>query len=120
MTLLEQAKSVREALDGDKLHSILAAHLDGVYRFSARENCDEIVTLLIKELFRYQAQLILKNQYGSGECSDGGIAERIAIHLHDRYSHRADLYPWNEEPEATKRAWLRDAKATIKQVMEGA
>lgn len=32
----------------DKLHNMMLAHLDGVYKFSAREDCDELVTQLIK------------------------------------------------------------------------
>ena len=32
----------------EKLHNMMLAHLDGVYVFSARENCDELVTRIIK------------------------------------------------------------------------
>lgn len=31
----------------DKLSNVMLAHLDGIYKFSARENCDELVTQLI-------------------------------------------------------------------------
>lgn len=34
-------------LESDKLKSILKAHLDGIYVFSARKNCDDLVTALI-------------------------------------------------------------------------
>lgn len=43
---LEAALTVKEALP-DKLKNMMLAHLDGVYVFSARENCDELVTQLI-------------------------------------------------------------------------
>jgi hypothetical protein len=41
----------------DKLSNMIAAHLDGVYKFSARENCDELVTQLIEENHSLTIQL---------------------------------------------------------------
>ncbi len=51
-----------ESVVGEKLHNMMLAHLDGVYKFSARENCDELVTQLIQALTSYQ----------SGACIDEG------------------------------------------------
>lgn len=33
----------------EKLRNMMLAHQDGVYKFSARDNCDELVTEIIKE-----------------------------------------------------------------------
>lgn len=42
----------------EKLKHIMLAHLDGVYVFSARTNCDDLVTILIQLLI---SELARKN-----------------------------------------------------------
>lgn len=61
-------------VEGEKLKSMLQAHLDGVYVFSHRSNCDELVTALIRAyLHRIRKQTLQGDKSMADE--EKGIAE---------------------------------------------
>lgn len=49
--------SAIESIEHDKMKNMMLAHLDGVYVFSARPNCDALVTELIRLLMASKKEL---------------------------------------------------------------
>lgn len=54
---VDSNKQVSDVGVDEKLANMALAHLDGVYKFSARDNCDELVTKLILEMHRLDIEL---------------------------------------------------------------
>lgn len=50
-------------LSDEKFADICRAHVDGIYMFSSRKNCDELVTRLFNEYMRLYNYTITRNEY---------------------------------------------------------
>ena len=62
-----------------KLKNMMLAHLDGVYVFSARENCDQLVTQLIQYLVSAEHRLQALSTQPA--VQEGEVKERIIYEL---------------------------------------
>lgn len=82
----------------EKLKDKMLAHLDGIYMFSARKNCDDLVTQLIQYLVSAEHRLAHRDaQMGSEEMVEAGYAAFIAQLKTDGWSNCDHRYIASEK-----------------------
>lgn len=92
-----------------KLKNMMLAHLDGVYVFSARDNCDELVTQLIQYLVSAEAKLQARASTQAGAVDASEVVNKLLADITDRRGWRQ---AWDMFDDDIKQE-IRDAFAEI-------